>query len=63
MKVYIISVETLKTGFRGISWEGYKTVEAAQAFIESRSDSPIKCGEMMYYSNEHRYRIHEIIIK
>lgn len=63
MKVYVITVKSIKTGRVNVSWEGYSTLEAAQAFIEGRSDKPKTDAGWCYYSDICEYRIHEINIK
>lgn len=63
MKVFVVTVKTLLTGYVAVSWEGYSTFEAAQAFIASRSDKPQTIAGWCYNSNEYEYRIHEIDIK
>ncbi len=68
MRVYIIEYRRFFDGRSGdwqvkISQEGYRSLEEAQAFIESRQNNPAKITNT-YYQAEllEEYYIHEILI-
>lgn len=44
MRAYIVQVIP-EASFGKVSQEGYDSLEKAQAFIESRADSPVKQSE------------------
>lgn len=69
MRVYVVEYKHLTDKEHGIwsskiSQEGYNTLEDAQAFIESRAGSPVKCSNFYYQTPLFdEYYIHEILIK
>lgn len=62
MKVYVVEVESLLNGQTKVSQEGYKTLQAAQAFCMGRGDKPKKLNNFRYASNDTIYRIYEVNI-
>jgi hypothetical protein len=51
VRIYVVHVVPNK-GLARISQEGYTTLAAAQAFIESRSDRPEKVTEYIYRTHD-----------
>ena len=62
MKVYVIITECKTTGDIKVSQEGYSSYEAAVAFINRRSDNPVKIDYWYYEGNSYFYEIKEISI-
>lgn len=65
MKAYVIRVYNLKSRKAKISQEGYKTLDAAVAFIKSRSDYNGDCCVKNYrklLTQENLYEIFEVDI-
>lgn len=62
MKVYIVQVIP-EASLGRVSQEGYSSLEKAQAFIESRSDKPVKQSEYLYRTTDFTdYLIYEVDI-
>lgn len=59
MEIYAVEVMTLGGLYptRKISQEGYKTIEQAKLFCESRCDKPEIVDDYEYRSKDHIYRI------
>lgn len=68
MRVYIIEYRRYdhRDGYwkRKLSQEGYRSLEDAKRFIESRPGSPLRCTAM-YYQTGHfeEYYIHDVLIR
>ena len=63
MRVYIVNVESKKTGTVKISREGYALYADAKAFVERRGDNPVAVNEWLYEGNTCIYEIVEVSIK
>ena len=61
--IYIVAVQPNSYIWEKVSQEGYDTLQKAQAFIESRSDNPIKFDDFKYQGTTNTYRIYEINVK
>lgn len=55
MKAYIIICEHIKTRYRTVSQEAYKSLEQAQAFCLKRSGNIRKINEFMFVDEKHEY--------
>lgn len=64
MKAYIITCEHIKTRFKTVSQEAYKTLEQAQAFCMNRSGNIRKLSEFTFVdeNREYGYEIKEVTI-
>lgn len=50
-------------GMPRLSQEAYASLEKAQVFIESRSDSPIRLDPFNYEGRAYNYTIHKLSIR
>ena len=60
MIIYPIMVYPKDSWAGKLSGEGYRTLEAAQKFVESRSDNPKKLGDFQYASEDSDYLIYQL---
>ncbi len=61
--IYVVVVEDVKTKKAKVSQEGYKTLQAAQRFIQSRSGPIIKLDNWVFTDYETVYTIHEVGVR
>ncbi len=68
MRVYIVEYRHYNRSVAGwvskLSQEGYTTIQAAQAYVESRANEPSKQTEFYYQALPlEEYYIHEVMIR
>lgn len=60
MIIYTVMVYPKGSREGKLSGEGYKSLEAAQKFLEGRSGNPQKLGDYQYITDEYDYLIFQL---